>query len=239
VHLGIAKDLLASIIIQMLEEGLLGPGAPDVVLKALTATGRKWCRDNGLNGFSFTFSKGSLGRGSTDWAYPCVDTRLKAANTKLMAFFVAHLTLEKCSGTATSKLRNTCMWGLVEMLHVFDNAGRWLSHEQAAAATYAGNAFLKSYQRLAVDCLLERKPLYKIRPKTHYACHQIDDIARTRLNPRCTALFRDEDFVGKIAGLASRTHGASVCRRAIERYMLYLAMRWEHRRRSGKYVLDI
>ena len=40
VHLGIAKDLLASIIIQMLEEGLLGPGAPDVVLKALTATGR-------------------------------------------------------------------------------------------------------------------------------------------------------------------------------------------------------
>lgn len=82
---------------------------------------------------------------------------------------------------------------------------------------------LKSSQALAAYCWQEHLMCFKLRPKHHCLYHVAVDTATTRLNPNIFAVWQDEKWLGRIKKIAIRCHGATVQKRAIERYVLALS----------------
>lgn len=69
---------------------------------------------------------------------------------------------------------------------------------------------------------------FKMRPKHHYLWHVSRDIATTMVNPRIYHVWEKEKFLGKLKRIATRCHGATIQRRALERYLLVLARHVSH-----------
>ena len=112
------------------------------------------------------------------------------------------------------------------MLHILDTSGVILSPEEAQRAHYAGRLFLLSYQSLAEEALANEVAQYKMRPKFHYLCHVVDDLQKYRWNPRFFHCFMEEDFVGQLGRLVSKTHRNTASMRALQRHCLVLRERW-------------
>lgn len=64
---------------------------------------------------------------------------------------------------------------------------------------------------------------FKMRPKHHYLWHIAMDVTATKLNPRLFHVWEDEKFLGRIKRIATKCHGGTVQRRALERYVLALS----------------
>ena len=82
---------------------------------------------------------------------------------------------------------------------------------------------LRSTEFLAAHCWQHGVMAFKMRPKHHYIWHVAMDVAKTRLNPRLHHVWSDEKFLGCIKKVACRCHGATVQKRAIERYLIALS----------------
>jgi hypothetical protein len=115
-----------------------------------------------------------------------------------------------------------------------DRGRRWFTPEQAEEAAGALQGYLQTYQCLAQVNLARRRPLYKCRPKMHYLEHMRLRILREHSNPRHEHNFLEEDFVGRVSRLAAKTHRANVCLRTLQRYLIFLGLRLEERRRAGR-----
>lgn len=86
---------------------------------------------------------------------------------------------------------------------------------------------LLSWQHLAAQCQMKKMCLYKMRPKHHYLDHIARDVARTSLNPRKTmTCFNDESFLGCLKKIGIRCHAANMMERLLQRYILFLSVRW-------------
>jgi len=131
-----------------------------------------------------------------------------------------------------SKMRATCVWAMADYLHTLGNNGLVMSWEARQRAHVSGQRFLMRYQWLAATCFDQRKCLYKLRPKHHYYAHVCDRHLHSAVNPRFYHNFQDEDFMGKIARLCGKVNSASVMLRAMQRYLLFLALRMEAQRRA-------
>ena len=57
------------------------------------------------------------------------------------------------------------------------------------------------------------------------ANHQ--DIVNTLENPRFTYNFTDEDFMGKLMNILSKTHRATCFQRSLDTYLLCVQVRWK------------
>lgn len=65
---------------------------------------------------------------------------------------------------------------------------------------------------------------WKLRPKHHYVWHIAQDLANgLLLNPRVHNCNDEESFPGKLKRVAKLTHGASVTKRSLQRYVLAMA----------------
>lgn len=113
-----------------------------------------------------------------------------------------------------------------------------LSCEEADAIGDALDLFLVSYQALAKhDEDVTHAMLWKIVPKFLYMSHIADDIRACRLNPRWTGCSYDEDYLGKLKRVVTKTHPKTCMWRALQRLVLNWAVRWERRRRQGRFRL--
>ena len=98
--------------------------------------------------------------------------------------------------------------------------------------------FLVSYQALAKDDEEKtRAQLWKIKPKSLYLAHIASSVRSTRLNPRYTACSCDEDYLGKLKKIATKTHARTCMLRTLQRVVLGWCLRWERRRRGGRFRL--
>lgn len=227
-NLGWGKDICASVIAELLENGsfrVFG-ATPDLQLKGLSLWLRKWCKKHRISIPPRNFTQASIGRDSAR-AYPCLDSGFKAAHVKIILFFLVHVTQKFCDGSYYSRTRTTCIWACANWLYVLDRAGLWLTDEEQANAYRYGRLFLLSYQYLASANLLQGVCNYKIRPKSHSIQHVIDRHLSSKENPRFHNCFMDEDFMGKIARLCRHCHGGdTMTTRAMQRYLLHMAHRW-------------
>eukprot|EP00969_Alexandrium_andersonii_P088750 3916320-Alexandrium_andersonii.AAC.1 len=157
-----------------------------------------------------------LGWGRSKAHYPTLASWVKAAHCKIMLMWVADLCYRDDDGTQDSRLKCVASWAIEEFLHVLDVGGTYLSAELRDRAVYAAAAFLKCYQQLACNMLARGMRLYKLRPKLHYFCHQVDVIRRSGLNVRKVQCYIDEGFIGRICSVASSTDARTVMLRTIQ-----------------------
>ena len=97
---------------------------------------------------------------------------------------------------------------------------------------------LISWQHLAHLCMERKLYLYRLRPKHHSMDHIQMDIARTRLNPaRASSCFSDESFLGYLKRIGVRCHSSNMMLRLLQRYILFLSLRWKDSRTKWDGVL--
>ena len=101
----------------------------------------------------------------------------------------------------------------------------------AERAWRAAQAFLLCYQELSAEAFRTEQLRWKTRPKIHYFAHMVDYMKACRRNPSAHHCFGEEDFIGKVLTVACSTHGRTVMVRALQRYRLYVSLRWEKQRR--------
>ena len=82
---------------------------------------------------------------------------------------------------------------------------------------------LRSTQCLASLCWQQRIFAFKMRPKHHYLWHVGVMVGETRLNPSLFHVWEDEKFLGHVKLIARQCHGATMQKRALERYVLALS----------------
>ncbi len=165
--------------------------------------------------------------------YPELGSNFKAAHVKILACFMAYfvnevLMLRDAHGMKIA----TMFYGLADFLHTLDTSPRFLSAEQINRAQRAGGAYLLAYQSLATEAMNMGTCLYTMKPKFHYMCHHVMDL-ESGWNPRFQHCFNDEDFMGKMHRMGSHCHRRSAPLRILQRWTLFIANRWEKRRRMG------
>ena len=130
----------------------------------------------------------------------------RAVLAQVILAFHAEKCYEKSAGSAHNKLRATCAWGMSEMLHIMDSAGRFLSRSEIARFDEASDLFLMSYQALAVEALENEVCNFKFRPKLHDMCQIILKCVEVGMSPCHRNCFSDEDPMGKCARVGQHTH---------------------------------
>ena len=115
---------------------------------------------------------------------------------------------------------------LVSFINGCARAGTLLTSEEAVQIRASGRIFPLLYQSLAEQAEASGACLWKVRPKLHYFAHVVEDVWTSRENPGRLDTFDWESFVGKIKKIASKTHRATVSKRTLQRYLLFLACRW-------------
>ena len=96
-----------------------------------------------------------------------------------------------------------------------------------------GRLHLLSYQKLAALAADADVRPFKMRPKHNSFDNMLQDMYKCSLNPMRMSCFTDEDFLGKLKRIAVHCHGATVLTQTLCRYLLAIALRFEHRRKSG------
>lgn len=184
---------------------------------------KQWCSRHGLTSSCPMFTWKSCHADS----FACFDG--KAAQIKMVILFLADefalaVSSELCTNLEI-QMAAACFWALAAWIHILDHAGIILTGEQKEACLKHGRMHLRIYKALAlhaVECGARR---WKIRPKMHYLDHTFREVSNG-LNPRFFQCFLDEDFVGKMVGIAMRCHRSTVSFNLLRRYMVLLDKRW-------------
>jgi hypothetical protein len=169
--------------------------------------------------------------------FPELSSRYKASTVRTLLSWLAEKTraisnlhpgMGRFDGIAVA------FWSLQRFLYILDSEGLYLEEATARDACEAVQVFLTAYQRLAEQSVAAGDLLWKITPKCHYMVHLSADMLRSRLNPRLTgSCWADESFLGKVKLIAGKCHSSQMCKRALQRYLLYLGIRWRRLKREA------
>ncbi len=223
-HLGICKDLVSSIVVDLLERGELdGAGGPDEKLRSLWADLQHWCHENGHPTCAGKFTLASLGRSQTSQAFPQLSHTSKACHVRTMVAWIAALVSGQTSDEH-GRLRANAAWNMNEFLSILEASPLLMSSEQCEQAHRAAYMYLLSWQQLAYNAAQSGKFLYKIRPKHHYLCHIVDEMLKTKVNPLRESCLPNEAYLGKVKRLTRQCHGGNAMLRFLQRYLLNLGL---------------
>jgi hypothetical protein len=236
--LGCGRDDVASIIVDLLENHELVGASPQDRLNRLWKKCRTFCDRNHMSYPRGGFSIAQLGRENKS-QHPDLSSKYKAMHVKKICKFLADVTYEHDTGDDKHRaMRSVLMWGLVHMVHVWDNAfqeGRFrLTHSEVADSQYAGRKYLLAYQWLALESARLGTHNFKMRPKRHYVDHTLRGLVN-RLNPAAISCDDDETYMGIIKRIGSKAHGSTAMLRMLQRYLAGLAMRVLVRKRYGSF----
>ena len=130
--------------------------------------------------------------------------------------------------------RGSMMWALYDFVVLLDNADIYLTTSQAERACWLGNHFLLFYQKLAGHAYDKNESRYKLRPKFHYFAELLRHMKRTKQNPRRYHLFTAEDFMGRVKHIGRKCHKRTVCKRIVQRLIVFYLHTWYRERRGQK-----
>lgn len=230
VYLGTARDLCASGILVLVDHGRFAPETVgcedfDEILSHVQASMRDKCAKHGFKMPRKPFlTAASLGG---DDGYAELGSRFKASHIKLMIWWLAKESQEFADGHPNDAVANvlaTSIYGLQRLIEIMDGSGLVFTDEEAAEASNCLELHLKSYMWLAVYFYERRVMYFKVRCKTHYLFHLVDEIRLWKLNPVIWENFEEESFLGKLKRIAIRCHGGTCTQRVFSRYLLCLAM---------------
>jgi len=234
---GILRDFCASSLADIIKRGeVILQSSVDGTLRMIWGEFREWCHRRGWQKPYGTLSCTLLGWTQNN-EYPSLSTTIKAATVKRFTYFVCEKLIDLENGDEHMRLRATCAWGISTFLQTSDSCGVVLEDATIDALEYAGRLYILSYASLAERAAISGEYLWKVRPKLHVFDHMISDLRETKLNPARYGAWGEEDFLGKIKALTKHCHGLSVLRTSLLRYMLYLGLRWETRRRMNTWYV--
>ena len=237
VHLGTLRDIVASVLIDSLQDGSMGLfyGLQDHndILRLFSKHAEAWARSHGMALYMGKLTKARLGRPSYDhWPYPILDSRVKAAKARTLLGFCTHIMcLLACNAPVQlqrhAQLRATMCWTLDVALSTFNlNKCVIMSAPCVAEVTWLRRLHLACYQRLSCESLPKNEVNFKIRPKSHYLCHLVDVFSQNKICLQHLSAFLDEDFMGKTRSIAQSCHGSTYHKAWARRYCLKRALQF-------------
>lgn len=161
--------------------------------------------------------------------FPCLT--IKAHNGRLMLVFLDLClatyikSTRDADGTPSSEVVNASLAtrALCGWFDAVERAGRYLTRAEADTIYNYGFSFLKTYQRLGVESVLNGSRRWKYIPKLHVVHHLLEDMKFSLVNCRFTHCFKDEDNVGLVKRLAVRVHKGNLFEyRILTRWLLRL-----------------
>jgi hypothetical protein len=214
---GCGNDLAAAVIIDCCRKGLWGHPrrALDVQLTAAYVSFRQWCTANHVATTHDGFSRNSL-HYKRNKDFPFLSG--KAADVRVIILWLAH-TLP-AHGPEYQSIA-CCIAHLGHFIQKLSTSGMLLSCADAAEMRDHGIGFVRTYVRLAHFHVNNQSTLYKVRPKLHYCHHMFRNIKA--LSPNFGSCFMNEDYMGKIARIAARTHRRTTGLRVLQRFRFSLA----------------
>ena len=225
---GVCKDISATGLMELAAvEHFFLPGVQDTELQLQEAYRRfkTFCK---RKGYQYT----------TVWVFtetalmahgpPQIPNRVKASAAMYLTFWMCEVASEAAAlpGASTRAFHRASLFaGMVGFLSVQQKNGTcFLSEEEVKECKRFGEMFLSSYHILSKTVPSREDLVWHMRPKLHYFQHQISDL--TIENPHSYACWLEEDFVGKIGNLISKTHRATACKSSLLRYISFMVTRW-------------
>ncbi len=172
--LGHGRDLVGSVLGEMVLEALLPRHGAADVLWLLDVEMRAWCTVWGVRKPKNRLKMSAIGWENDNWrqVYPELSSCWKAGDVRVVIAFVAALAVEQHDlGRASgehARRRMLAAWGLSELLHVLDHAGRWLHDEERSRFARGAHCYLQCYQALVAEAQFRGQRRWKVRPKHHY-----------------------------------------------------------------------
>ena len=223
--LGCAKDALGSVFLDVAEfhEAFSEATSWDEALSQVLGALHDWCRQVGLECSAVDeLSLQKLGVESVSYSFP--QGLGKAWANRIGLAWAAHF----LKNTTHPELKHHAVmcWAITEYAWTLEQANMWLTDAEAEKAAACGSLFLELHVFLARQALLAGRPRFKVRPRLHsFACETIAKMqSGSRLNPKFTATWSDESFIGQICGLgkSQAIHVASMGLRLLQRVVLNL-----------------
>ena len=242
-HLGTLRDVIASCIIDALEDGSLGHfygldgASKNDILHKMSHHAAAWAKAHGMQLYVGTLTMARLGRPlHAHWPFAVLDTRVKAAKCRTLMAFVTFLmsrlaespALQSQEAKLHAQIRSVCCWSIDVPLSVFSqNRSVKMPVQLVAEVTWLCRLHSAAFQWLAAECLRHRRLLYKVRPKTHYFSHMVDSFESSSICLMHLATFGDEDFMGKCRKICQACHGSTYMLTWSRRYALKRALQWQ------------
>ena len=131
-----------------------------------------------------------------------------------------------------------CAWSLQQAIHKMDHCDIILTKEEAEEIRGLLAQYLLHWQGLSNECKVLSVKRWKNRPKHHYLEEIGLHCVQTQINPRFTACWQDESFLGHIKKIAVSCHSNTVLLRVMQRLILNLSLRWKDTREHAREVLS-
>ena len=120
-----------------------------------------------------------------------------------------------------------CIWSLNTAIHRMDCSDILLSAEEAAEIHRLLHEHLLHWQGLAQHFQTQKVRRWKLRPKHHDLEELSKKMLETRINPRYTACWQDESYLGQVKLVAVHCHPANCLLRVFQRIILRLGQKWQ------------
>lgn len=228
-YLGMLKDAVGSALRVLTTAGWFAVAEGSVNAALLQAFGRfeDWCRSQGIthNADSGKWTAESIGFGPRE--YPSLSN--KGAAVKLVTAWLAGETsmfARTRPHEMPSQLMAVCFWGMATFMATLDHEPLIMADAARQRAIVAGQTFMLAYMALATLALQRRLPLWKTRPKDHVFDEVLIRMGVSKVNPRFSQCFLDEDFIGKVCKLVRSTHALTAPLRTLQRYLALISCMW-------------
>lgn len=123
-----------------------------------------------------------------------------------------------------------CIWSLVAAVNLMDSSDLILSPEQAQEISALLKQHLLHWQGINQFYVHQKVKRWKLRPKHHCLEELCKKMVETRVNPRHTACWQDESYLGQLKQVAVRCHSSTVLLRVFQRLILRLSQKWQELR---------
>ena len=205
-HLGCGRDLLGSSLKILTQMRYFAGNSIEKSLGQASMQLRSCARQNGLMLNLKKLTKQNLGW--TSDAYP--EIRCKGYDTYIALSWLAK---EIETNPPTSPVREiqdmldemcTALWSADSWLRMLTHAPMHLTDSQQLQKTVLGDLFMTMYMSLAQRAVVERKKLWRVRPKIHLLHHMVLEDRPSRLNPHYMSTWMDEDFIKRTMRIKKR-----------------------------------
>lgn len=120
-----------------------------------------------------------------------------------------------------------CSWALMRAVQLMDSNDIILGPNEASEIDSLLKQHLLHWQGLHQHYLHLGVERWKLRPKHHDTEHLASKTKETRVNPRFTACWQDESYLGQVKQVAVRCHAQNALLRIFQRIILNLSLRWK------------
>ena len=221
-YLGAGRDLLGSCLKILVQIRYFAGNSIEKSLGRASVRLRNFAKQNGL---MLTLKK--LTEQNLSWAsdvYP--EIKCKGYDTYIvLSWLVKEIEVDP----PTSPVREvqdmldemcTALWSVDSWLRMLTHAPMHLTDSQLLQKTVLGNIFMTTYVSLAQRALVERKKLWRVRPKIHLLHHMVLEDRPSRLNPHYMSTWMDEDFIKRCMRVKKKTHKRQSTASTLSRWLL-------------------